>query len=151
MKTRRTPPERPTCPLIADDEKWNDDFDRDAMKDLWCLHGELGKFLETQRAFQAAGYRIRRAELVDSHPVWLFHLVPLASDGVLESNESLRGLRDILRRAGVYFRDKDVMMQRCGKQIIVSFLWPTPARGKARSRAWDEGRFQGPSGPDAPK
>jgi hypothetical protein len=126
-----------------EDEEW-EQMDRDDLKEISLPPAELGKFLDAQEAFRSAGYKIRAAEIVRTHPFWVFHLTRTTALRIQDGDEFLRHVRDILRGAGLYFRDDDVMVQRDRNKILISFMWPTPARGTRRERAWDSGRFEKP-------
>jgi hypothetical protein len=132
-----------TTAQAIEDEEW-EQMDQDDAKEVSLPPSELGKFLDAQAAFQGAGYRIRAAEIVQTHPFWVFHLTRTTAPRIQDGDEFLRHVRDILQGVGIYFKDDNAMIQRSGNRILVSFLWPTPARGTRRERAWDSGRFEKP-------
>jgi hypothetical protein len=142
LKSENSRPEHAVTPLFIENEEWNGETDRDAAKDVWHVGGEFGKFLDAKAAFRAAGYRIQTAEIVQTHPVWVFRLACTTIPNIEGADRFLHRVRDVMWRANVYFRDDDMVICFSGNRIIISILWSVPATGKRREAAWDESRFR---------
>jgi hypothetical protein len=134
-----------TAPWISPGEaEWQEQMDQDDAKEVSLPPAEVGKFLDAQAAILAAGYRIRTAEIVRTHPIWFFVLDQANAPRIRNADRLMHHVRDIMRQAGLSFRDDDAMLRPDGRRLTVSFMWPTPARGKRRELAWEEGHFDWP-------
>jgi hypothetical protein len=119
-----------------------DESDYVDAKETWLVTGEMAKFIDAKQAFQAAGYRVRRAELMELQPAWVFCLVRVTAPLTGNENGFRNHVRDILWQVRMYYRDEDLMIHLGRRHIILSFLWPVPACSELRIAAWDEGRLQ---------
>jgi len=124
------------------DTDW-DELEREAAKEVWAARPELSRFLDAQSALEYAGYRIVTGRIFEEHPVWLF-VLDCSKAPFSRKDELSRHFRDVLRRTGLCYSNKDAIIQAAGRnRISFSILWPIPASGLARENAWERWRFQG--------
>jgi len=133
MKPERWPDQRCT----STDEDW-DEADRWDAKDCWVLpDGELSAFMDAQQALTLAGYQIRSAEVVKTHPIWTFDVDQDKAPRCCSHRQLLCFLHKILLGAGLHCQREALIVQPVGSnRLILSILWAIPAREPRRSRAW---------------
>ena len=115
-------------PAFVEEDDSIDDY-----KDV-CLPNPLSPFCEqdviplVKKAFQAAGYRITRAEYGPYHPVYFFRLTCVTAPRIKGLRELQDHLWRILADVGIRLPKKDRLGSRSGDRVTVSFLWVTERR-----------------------
>lgn len=114
-------------PNVRDDRFW------DAMdaKDVFFNDdptGELEMAQKVPAAFENAGYKVFTLRKAKTHPVWILIARPKSAHQFAENARFIAHIIDVFRSVGVRARRADVTVDRRGKTIIVSFLWPLAVR-----------------------
>ena len=124
-------------PVELDENDWEEMDQSDAIGS-WLASGELAAFLDAQNALQSAGYRIRTAQMVKTHSIWVFDLYQYTAPRFSDPDKLLRFLRDAFWRTAIYYREDDTLVQSVGRnRLVFSIIWDHPAREPRRAAAWE--------------
>ncbi|MGA2247690.1 MAG: hypothetical protein ABSH48_22115 [Verrucomicrobiota bacterium] len=116
---------------VAETQEWVD-ADRDDAKEVAFPDDETGEIflrIQTNRAFQTAGYRVLRAEKMEFHPVFVVHLKRTTAEHIGDQARLFRHVRQILNDSRIKLRKAHLMVCRTGDRILVTFLMELPATG----------------------
>lgn len=122
---KKTPP-----PLgQADTPNTAPDFDVEDFKDLYwpdvgTLPGEPRCAFGLRCAFTSAGYKVRKVEEAETHPVLIIRAVRNDARRITDQRLFYRHVRDILRDAGFRLRRGELTVARTGNRILLAFRWP---------------------------
>jgi hypothetical protein len=112
----------------AEDDYW-DALDAKAVFYPADGSGELAMSLRIPSAFENAGYQIRQWGRAEFHPVWVLRARNKTAPRFGKRDpQFIQHVLQILRSADVNARKADLVVDRTGDRILVSFLWPLAVR-----------------------
>ena len=93
-------------------------------KELFDPTGPALLFLKMEMAFEAAGYRIRKAEASPHDPpVTVLRLTRGKAPRFSDDTQFVQQVRLILESVAIRPRKADLITEQNGDRILVSFLW----------------------------
>jgi len=125
----------PNTPLLSPAPKSSGpasvEFDPDvpngyeAVRDLAIkmLHGDDYWHEQIKRVLSAAGFKVRRIEQEETHPVWTMHLTRISFDLDRNNQTAAKQIRKLLRKRGVRIRrDELSVVSRSKDWIVCAFV-----------------------------
>jgi hypothetical protein len=126
-----------------------DDFFRDSFdpKDVYFLDDpfdETRMSLRVPSAFESAGYEIRQWGKAQYHPAWILRARNKTAPRFGKRDPRfIQHVLQVLKSAEVNARKSDLVTDRTGERILVSFLWPLGVRSWRfdKKLGWAPDRF----------
>jgi len=123
--------------LSLEAEPWDEQIDRDDFLEVAALDDPTGDNEMSGRlefAFRLAGYVVRKVEKAPYHPVWIIYLAGRRSNIPFDDGTFRRDVQRLLQTADISVRTKDIMVNRKGRTLLVTFVVLPPPR-KRRNKA----------------
>jgi hypothetical protein len=87
------------------------------------LHGDDYWHEQIKRVLSAAGFKVRRIEQEETHPVWTMHLTRISFDLDRNNQTAAKQIRKLLRKRGVRIRrDELSVVSRSKDWIVCAFV-----------------------------
>src|SRR5712664_63814 len=107
-----------------------EDLDREWAREVYHPEDPTGNLLRTariERIFTEEGFTVRGIEISPHKPpVWVIRLRTRIESN-LDKEQLFHYVRDLLKRIEIPLRKADLLVQRSGTRILVSFVEPPPA------------------------
>ncbi len=123
-KCRTAPSTGPSSPTPLPD------FDDGDLKDVFwpdveMLPGETSETFRLRCHFTFAGYRVRKVEESETHPVLVVRAVRTTGQRFPDPRQFRRHIRGILKQAGFRVKSDDLTVNQTGDRILAAFIWPS--------------------------
>ena len=121
---KRTPPPQfevavPNAAPDFDDD--DDDFKEVFWPDFDALPGETPFVFKLRFTFTFSGYRIKRIEEVQTHPVVIILAVRQSAQHIADHRLFFKHIQNLLRGAGFCLRKDELTVSQTGGQILIAF------------------------------
>jgi hypothetical protein len=124
------------CRQVVETPDW-EAAELDDLKEIYFPDdddGEIFVRFHTRWACEAAGYRVVRLEKIQYHPVYVVRLVRTTAPRIDDEALLFQHIRQILDDNGIRPKKSDLMVQRTGDRIHVSFLLEPPATQQCKQQ-----------------